>query len=277
MSNVPEATAGLVSRLAWQSVRKAFAEMPALFIGVTVINVCLGLTIGWVLNRHDPGSGIIHGLRVAAVGGLIVVAYLASTIVLAAFAVGVHRLVLLQEVSPLRMALTRRVGVFSLWCAAIGTLSGAAIAPIAFTGVFILTATAMFAIAFVTIRLLFVFPAVAVDVTCQTISERLRVSWEMTRGLFWKLFFALLLSFLPIILVRLVVLLITSFLAIFAFGDLAELTSPWMYDAERVNDVLSNLLEPLEVALAAAVASWMYLWALEHPYEPPTPPQSGAA
>jgi hypothetical protein len=105
------------------------------------------------------------------------------------------------------------------------------------------------AIVFVVIRMLLIFPSVAVDEPDKT---RIETSWERTEGQFWILTFAVIGALTPLALLQLAAL-VGLFAGWFQGGGVF---SPMALASDAVQAVLGLLA----VAIAAAIASRLYQW-----------------
>lgn len=179
--------------------------------------------------------------------------------ILSPVAVAVHRMILLREETPGLIAWNHpRIWNFFGWTLALElVLTIAALPPLAIPNASKLLALIVFGVLgiIVSVRSLLIFPAVAVETPATNWKKRIEASWVSTRGLFWtlllSLFGAMLILYLPL-------LAIDAIYAVFFFssGELGLAA----HIIRIGNDLIDAVLEPFDVALAAAVASWCYMW-----------------
>jgi hypothetical protein len=125
---------------------------------------------------------------------LLLAALVLAWCAVAPMAVAIHRLILLNEASP-RSA---RSAPFALWFLGIQCVAVLVMVPLSLSGVNWLGFTFYVAIF---LRIVLLFPAVAIDEPTTSWTERIRTSWRRTQGHFWTILFAEFLEALPITLV----------------------------------------------------------------------------
>jgi hypothetical protein len=273
--NEPALDWAMVVRLTWRSVLAACGQMMPLFLVVALLNALIGAGERWSLDAVGAYTEAIHagyGLRVLAVSVVVLVGLVAWAVVLAPVAVAVHRLVLLEEVTPgLGAFFSPRIRRFAVWTFWLQVLIAVAWLPVEVSGYFLVRVAAAWGALFLLARTLLVFPMVAIDVPADFGMERVDKSWEMTRGRFWMIFGGLIVSIAPVIVIEYVPGLVASMLwstAFIAEGVNAK-ASPLEELLVQIGPVIGDFTEPFKIALAAAVASWVYRWVVEHPVPVP--------
>src|SRR5262249_4025692 len=122
-------------------------------------------------------------------------------IVVAQLALTVHRLILLDDASPSwSMLRTPFARTFVTWFVAIAVGSDAATALPRIVDRVWVTIVIALAAYFAILRMVLIFPAVAVSKAASSAAERLRRSWSRTKDLWWVIFFGELLAALPVLL-----------------------------------------------------------------------------
>ncbi len=255
--------------LAWSSAGVAFAKMIPLFLSAAVLYVMFGVADRWIMDGLTSISdNWPHAALVLAFGAIGLLEMAIDALLLAPVAVAVHRFVLLEEVSPGFTVLRQPcIGNFVIWTFWLEVALNAvdlfeALADNWFIGV--LGTVALFVLF---ARTLLIFPAVAIDVPAVSASDRIEASLSSSRGLFWATVFTVIMAILPLGLIE--------FAAVFL--DFLHLMQPnWtgvpQFDALLISAVLGDFVHPLLAGVLAAVASWIYLWARDHPREPPLLP-----
>lgn len=241
--------------------------MPVLFLAAVVLNVLIDEVGRWAfvfLADAQALSQISDTLRTGLIVGIEAARFLIGTLVLAPVAVAVHRFILLAETSPLQAAITHRVRVFALWTMVVQLAIH--LVPELVDRLWLAKMALELCALFIALRLLLIFPAIAIDAQPSDFGGRMDTSWKMTRGHFWTTVALLLFSLLPLILLEMAPGLIAAILSVPAFGGywsdaLLSSTIRFLY---QLSDILGSLLVPLKIAIAAAVASWMYMWVLDN-------------
>lgn len=173
----------------------------------------------------------------------------------APLAVAVHRLILKGEATPGIISLNRPYHwLFFAWLLAFAlaqfALAGARLA----SGLLALIFAIGWFIFFIKSAL--VFPAIAIEAPSRNWRERLDISWKQMDGNFWLFFRALLISFLPLIIAVILASIAGAFLGIIlALGG-----AGMMVGTLAMRIVITAVIQPAGVMLAAGVASWLYLW-----------------
>jgi hypothetical protein len=178
----------------------------------------------------------------------------------APLAVAVHRLILKGEVTSGIISLHRPYQwLFFVWLLAFSliqfVIAGARLVSGLAAFIFALGWFIFF------VKSALVFPAIAIEATSGNWRERIDASWKQMNGNFWLLFRALLVSFLPLVIATLLAV-IAGILAgvILAIGGAGTAVGMLVM---RV--IITAVIQPAGVMLAAGVASWLYLWVRENP------------
>lgn len=265
-------TATSIIQLAWSRVLSAVWQMPLLFLSAALAMAVIGAGARWMGGT----AAAEWGPAVSAVSALAILVL--GAIVMATVAVAVHRYIILDETTPGIMSFkAKRVWIFAAWAFAMECLGaliqvpGRLDLPVGTAG--ILTVLALVAVVVAGVRLSLIFPAVAVEAPHGGWKERITASLNMTRGRFWLIFLAGAGAVLPVVLL----LAAPSLVLLFEAMRGSELRSSFglLYGWSIVFGLMRDLLRPVIVGLGAAVASWVYLWMIEHP--PAAEPRSGAA
>jgi hypothetical protein len=264
--------------IAWSRLVMALSRMPGLFAILTVVNVATGWGELWVENAVLTGAlatRIPFGLQVLVSIVLVCLSALVSSVALSCVAVGVHRFILLDEVSSLRSLVHKRVGVFALWAFALQFAIGFVYSLSSLTGLFWMQMLTLAVIAFFTVRLALIFPAIAVDAAAAGPRQRLKTTWVETRGLFWVIFLAMLVCIVPLAVFSWlpggILLLVVS---ANSFTDSLIRIADWIGGVEGIATIFRGLVEPFQVALAAGVASAVFLWRQDNPCTTPLADQA---
>jgi hypothetical protein len=178
----------------------------------------------------------------------------------APLAVAVHRLVLKGEVTPGFISLNRPYQwLFFVWLCAFALVQFAVVGVRLVSGLAALIFAAGWFIFFIKSAL--IFPAIAIEAPSGNWRERIDISWKQMDGNFWLLFRALIVSFLPLIIATVLGviagILVGIILAIGGAGTVVEML------VMRV--IITAVVQPASVMLAAGVASWLYLWVIDNP------------
>ena len=186
---------------------------------------------------------------------------LAYAAIAAPVAVAIHRMILMGETTRgficLRPSYTR---MFFLWAGAL-TLIGRAAYDAGSLGAGMWPARgAALAVSLLSLRLVLVFPAIAIASPADGWRNRLTTSWRQTERNFWLLLRALLLNVLPLIAFALPFWII-GYVPVYFLG--ASLPA-----AERttlVPIIFVSAIQPVAVMLGAGIASWLYAWVRQQP------------
>jgi hypothetical protein len=257
--------------LSWYSAYATARKMPFVFIACAVLLALCTYGIDSA-GTQILSAGLLrsdyHAPTVAmALSGKIALIF-ADSILLAPVAVAVHRNVILNDVpKQARDVLHRRVLLFACWLFGLQLFSSAdELAALVFGTIdnrFLIVV--YYVVVFVvSLRCALIFPAVAVEAPSDNWRERFKESWSQTRGHFWRLFFVTVLTAFPLVLIAFVVVfgVVLTLLDTSIVGPIALLPLA----------LFGALSEVTAIALGAGVASWIYLWALDHPYEAQSEP-----
>ncbi len=249
---------------AWGALRQALAKLPMLFLSGALVTALLTFA-AWKLQGayHDLLSGAPDRLRDAIDFGYTLAIDILDSIVMAAVAVPVHRMVLLGETRDGFVALfSGRTWRFAFWLVVLEMSAFLALLPLPLLlraspveTYLVVAAMAAFlvALAFVVVRLSLVFPAIAIDVRGGAAA-----SWALSRGRFWRIVVTAVFTLIPLLFAMLLATLAASWL-IGLSGSLVNVFDTLMW----FEIVVTALSRPIGVALAAAVLSWNYRLARE--------------
>ncbi len=196
----------------WETVKRAYSGLGVVFRDLrSYVLIALGLSFLWglasqaILLDFEPASTVLplapEQSFFALVGSAI------ATVIMTPFGVAMHRRVVLSEVPSIgyfAALASRRSWRFAgmaiaLWIVWMGpALVAAGPDNLPLTAIF-----AVWVLAFpvLMMRVLLLFPAIAVD----SPSASLANAWRDTHGMTWRLFFALFIANLPFIIVMMVV------------------------------------------------------------------------
>ena len=251
---------------AWGALGQALRAMPRLFFSGALVTALLTFAAWKLQGRyHDMLSGAPDSLRDAIDFGYTLAVAICDSIVLAAVAVPVHRLVLLDEKRDGVVALfSGRVWRFAFWLVALQMCGFVALLPLPLllqaspleTAAIVAAMIAfLIGLATVAIRLSLIFPAIAIDVPAR---GRLAASWALSRHHFWRIIVTGVFAMIPLLFAMLLVTLAASAL-INVSGSLVHVIDMLMWFEVAV----TALSRPIGVALGAAVLSWNYKLARE--------------
>jgi len=235
--------------------------MPKLFFSGALVTALLTFT-AWKLQGayHDLLSGVPDTMRDGIDFGYTLLVDICDSLVLAAVAVPVHRLVLLNEKRDgLVNLFSPRVWRFAFWLVVL-ELGGflalfplpllLRVAPMETMAVVTAMVAALLALAYAAVRLSMLFPAIAIDMPAR---GRVVSSWALSRGHFWRIIITAVFAMTPLLFVMLLVTLAVS-AAIGLSGSLVHVFDTLMWFEIAV----TALSRPIGVALGAAVLSWNY-------------------
>jgi hypothetical protein len=186
---------------AQESVFEALGAMPELFFAAVFLRVILSIFNGFLAGMWTP-SGTVW-LREALQQsphyvpiGLSLVSGLVRTIITACVAVAVHRFILLRRrASGLDPLAHRYTWTFAFW--AIGLSLFHLVVRLPFPT--LLRVLLIVALSVIGVRLSLIFPAVAIEAQSRNGLDRLRESWNRTRGKVILLFFAYIIAIVPFV------------------------------------------------------------------------------
>jgi hypothetical protein len=251
--------AGTFISLAFKATSAAVRSMPVLFGCAVFLCVLVKLVDIGIENSAD-----FLGSHLGRVGATVLswlwaaISFLLDAWVLAPVAVAVHRMVLLREATLGFIAWNHpRIWRFLGWTLLLELATDIVALPF-----FVIPeGPKLFAslvvgilVMIVSMRTLMIFPAVAVETPVTNWRDRIGTSWDATRGHFWRLTLALLGAFLMLYVPLLAVGGVVSFFVVF-LGDIQAYSVFGI-----VTDLVLAALNPINIALGAAVASWFYMW-----------------
>jgi hypothetical protein len=235
---------------AFESARETWTRMKPLVISAMLANGALAaifLTVELGLPKNSLWLGVLQVPFQAAIG--------------TPLAVAVHRLIVKGEVTPGIIALNRPYHwLFFAWLCAI------AFVELALMGLVLASFKLLMLVLIVGIFIFFIksaliFPAIAIEAASSNWRATLQTSWRQMDGNFWLLFRAMLLTLLPLILAVVLITIVFTLLGIIvAIGGIGMAI---VLIAMKV--AMSAIVQPAGVILAAAIASWLYLWVIEKP------------
>ena len=240
---------------AWVSTGAAMRDMPLAFLMTLAAYglVKLASSYAATLQAHAASQGgqssaEAPSVAVTVAAVFVLCLYVLRVFALAPLAIAVHRFVLLDERSPLiPLTPAGRLLRFGGWLILLGLMNSLSSLLFPTLGPELQPSLARLAIMVVTavvgIRLVLVFPAIAV----QTRATPLSLSWSATRWQFWRIVGTLFVTFLPAGIVTWLILLLVARLGL--------TTTRW--DTEW--RVLAAIVAVFEVALGAAAASWLFV------------------
>lgn len=263
-------------RLAWTSAFSALGRMPLLFLSSAVLYVAFGIADHWFWSSlgsiFDGLPAVFRSVAILlmALPELVIDAWL-----LAPVAVAVHRFVILEETSRgfsiLRQTCVRS---FAIWtfCVQLVLLIVGFITQRGDSGFFHFLGYVALIILFA--RTLLIFPAIAIDVPSASVADRIEAGLSSSRGLFWSTVIGLVMAVLPLMLTE-----IAPALGEALIDSLHAMNPDWVaapqFDGGFLTAILDDFLHPLITGVIAALASWLYLWAQEYPFQArdlPLPP-----
>jgi len=196
-----------IAKRAWRSLHAAFRAMPLLFI----VTLALGAAFGVAVLGIAPVKSALTVLKfedfkLATIGaylGAHILAVLFWSALVAPLAVAIHRFILLSET---RLALPA-VRNFFFW------LAGLLLAVVAARAFCLLLASVSFVRSLseflvtigaliVAVQIALIFPAIAIGVPAGSVEKRLDSGFRMAEGNFWLLMRTILLTQLPLMVLR---------------------------------------------------------------------------
>ena len=255
-------TGSIIASRSWQSFFLALRVMPRLFISAIILSAILAVIAFFVpaaILKHAhiaPGSTSFY---VAVSIGLIIL----SSAIAAPLAVAMHRLVLLDQVTLGVISLgPRHTRLFFVWMTVLQLAyraSDAMLMPFKNSLLFynLLLIVSAIVMTVVSIHLAMIFPAVATEAPSENWRIRMAKSWRQMHGHSWLFFRAAVLAGMPLVLAGLAIV-IPCIIFEETYGSLHN---EYLFHLSPLyGDVLSAAVQPLIVALGAAIASWLYAW-----------------
>ena len=241
------------------SVVEAWAKMKPLVISAGVASMVL-TAILLPIKEFDLGGthasaganfvfGLVQAIFQAAIG--------------APLAVAMHRLILKNEVTSGFIAFRHSYHwLFFLWLVALEIVSSVLVSGTLLTKSSVLMLVVAIGLFVLAVKSAMIFPAIAIEAPISGWLERLRISWRQMQGNFWLFVRAGFLAALPILFLLLLIIgaEVLILLALEPLGPIA------MVPIGAVAIIaMIGVIQPLGIMLAAAVASWLYLWMQNRP------------
>ena len=258
------ATAREITRRAWCSLGAAFRAMPLLFIFTLVLSAALAAAILGiapvkaaltVLKFEDFSLKTVNTYL-----GAHVLAVLLWSALVTPLAVAIHRFILLDETRPARAEMWN----FFCWLAGLllavvaaraFCLLTASVSFVRFLSEFLVTIGALI----VAVQIALIFPAIAIGVPAASTEKRLDSGFRMAEGNFWLLMRTILLTQLPLMILRVVLIRISAGPAPGALTPGQALPPPPPITVLRLIAAgTAGAISIAAIALLAATLSWLY-------------------
>jgi hypothetical protein len=257
-------TAQEIARRAWLSLRAAFRALPLLFL----VTLALGAAFGAAVLGVAPVKTALTSLKfedfspekLSTYLGAYILAVLFWSALVAPLAVGIHRFILLNQT---RLALSELRNFF-FWLAGLllAVLAARAfcllMASVSFVrslSEFLVTVGALI----VAVQISLIFPAIAIGVPAASTEQRLDSGFRMAEGNFWLLLRTLLLTQLPLTILKVVLIRIS------AGPPPGELMPgqtlpppPPVTPLRLIAAGMDGAINIIAIALLAATLSWLY-------------------
>ncbi len=257
----------MVAGMSWVILREAAQTMPALLAsGIAAYGI-----LGVAEHQLQPAIATLMPhiaspvlQSIAGFLALLPISFLRA-LVLAAVAIPIHRLVLMDEKidRPVKLFSARTL-VFAGWLVALEFAYFAIPVPLAFLAGAPRSAVAVVAVLeivgfvymfYAVTRLSLLFPAVALGVPSESPRDRLGQAWHLSRGYFWRILVSALLAVIPLALATGLVSVVMLGFTIGLQQGLAALHTGWW------SVLIETLSRPLGAVLGAAALSWNYRFA----------------
>jgi hypothetical protein len=253
-----------IAKRAWCSLHAAFRARPVLFIVTLVLGAAFGVAVLGIAPVKSALTVLkFEDFRLATVSaylGAHILAVLFWSALVAPLAVAIHRLILLNET---RLALPQ-VRNFFFWMAGLLLAVVAArafcllMASVSFVrslSEFLVTIGALI----VAVQIALIFPAIAIGVPAGSVEKRLDSGFRMAEGNFWLLMRTILLTQLPLVILRIA-------LARIAIGPRPGVLLPGqvppppppMTVLRWIAAGMGGAVSIVAIALLAATLSWLY-------------------
>ncbi|SIO33316.1 hypothetical protein [Paraburkholderia phenazinium] len=243
-------TFGTCVRNSWISTWQAIVQMPGWFLGVFAVIACLTLLSGSFQYVPSGGAELDAAARASHALGSMVFSIL-QLVIYCCLTIKVHRFVLLGEgTQPLLPLGGKPLGRFAL--ISVGLTLGIVVLSIALVllvreirsgGIVLVGAVVMLAYMFAMVRLSLLYPAVSLGGALT-----LRAAWKDSRGHFWSIFGVVFVSYLPLLIVWIILLEV--------LGPRMLLTS--LQGASTVFAIGLAFVNTGFIVLAASALSWLY-------------------
>ena len=257
-------TAREIAKRAWLSLRAAFRAMPLLFI----VTLALGAAFGTAVLGIAPVEAALTFLKfedfkletLSTYLGAYILAVLFWSALVAPLAVGIHRFILLNQTRLARSELRN----FFFW------LAGLLLAVLAARAFCLLMASVSFVRSLseilvtigaliVAVQISLIFPAIAIGVPSASTEQRLDSGFRMAEGNFWLLLRTLLLTQLPLTILRVVLIRISAGPPPGALVPGQALAPPPPVTPLRLIAAgMTGATSIVAIALLAATLSWLY-------------------
>jgi hypothetical protein len=249
-----------IAKHAWNSTVSGIRAMPALFLAAFFVAIILSLALTFMRPDRLAGFGHFPTLRAVAIATASILAWSALT---APVAVAMHRFVLLgQTTSSVLSFAPRHTKLFFLWAAALQLVYDTAqgISGLLYPHYFaVFRLVAIVAVVIVSVHLAMIFPAVAIEDGTDDWQARINRSWRQMQGNSWLFIRAGIVTFLPVIIFWLVVIIAMLFFGFIARGIMGT-AEPFSLLPRLWFSAVLAVVAIFSIALGAAVASWTYAW-----------------
>ncbi|HKU65299.1 MAG TPA: hypothetical protein VJQ06_09590 [Rhizomicrobium sp.] len=253
-----------IAKRSWRSLRDVFGVLPLLFLATLILGAAFGVAaLGVAPVKTALTVPKFEDFSLTTLGaylGAQITAVLFWSALAAPLAVAIHRFILLRQ-THLALAEVRR---FFAWLAALLLSAMAArdfcllMASVAFVRTLSEVLVTIGAV-IVAVQIALIFPAIAIGVPAASAEQRLDSGFRMAEGNFWLLLRTLLLTQLPLIILRIVLARIAAGPAPGAL--LPGQTPPPPRPITVLRLIASGTLGVTSVAaiaLLAATLSWLY-------------------
>lgn len=253
-----------IARRSWRSLRDAFGALPLLFIAILILGAAFGVAaLGIAPVKTALTVPKFEDFSLATLGaylGAQITAVLFWSALTAPLAVAIHRFILLGQ-TRLAPAEVRR---FFAWLAALllGVMAARDFCLLMASVAFVRTLSEVLVTigaVIVAVQIALIFPAIAIGVPAASAEQRLDSGFRMAEGNFWLLLRTLLLTQLPLIILRIALARIAAGPAPGALLPGQEPPAPPPITVLRL--IASGTLGVTSVAaiaLLAATLSWLY-------------------
>ncbi len=253
-----------IAKRAWRSLAAGFRTLPLLFIATLILGAAFGVAaLGIPPVKAALTVPKFEDFKLATLSaylGAQIAAVLFWSGLIAPLAVGIHRLILLNQT---RMA-PAEVWKFFLWLAALLLSVMAArdfcllMASVAFVR-YLSEALITIGAVVLAVQIALIFPAIAIGVPAASAEKRLDSGFRMAEGNFWLLLRTLLLAQLPLIVLRIVLARIAAGPAPAApLPGQDPLPPPPITVVRLIASGALGATSVVAIALLAATLSWLY-------------------
>jgi len=257
-------TAREIAKRAWRNLAAAFRARPLLFATTLIFGAAFGAAIVGLAPVKTaltvPKFEDFSLVTLSTYLGAQILALLFWSALVAPLAVGVHRFILLNETGSARA----QVWAFFGWLAALllAVLAARAFCLLMASVSFVRTLSEVLVTAgalIVAVQIALIFPAIAIGVKAPSAEKRLDSGFRMAEGNFWLLLRALLLTQLPLMVLRLVLARIVAGPKPAALLPGQEPPPPPPATVlQEIAGGASGAVGIAAIALLAATLSWLY-------------------